>query len=48
MPRRVPDLTKISAMIGYEPSYTLDDILTARHRVLSAVKSEAGILEVTS
>jgi UDP-glucose 4-epimerase len=28
MPRRVPDLTKIRQMIGYEPRLTLDDILT--------------------
>src|ERR1019366_7138835 len=28
MPRRVPDLTKISKMIGYKTQYTLDDILT--------------------
>ena len=27
MPRRVPDLTKIRAMIGYEPRHTLDDVL---------------------
>jgi UDP-glucose 4-epimerase len=27
MPRRVPDLTKIHQMIGYEPRHTLDDIL---------------------
>jgi UDP-glucose 4-epimerase len=27
MPRRLPDLTKIHAMIGYEPRYALDDIL---------------------
>ena len=27
MPRRVPDLTKIRAMIGYETKHTLDDIL---------------------
>jgi UDP-glucose 4-epimerase len=27
MPRRVPDLSKISAMIGYKPRRTLDDIL---------------------
>jgi nucleoside-diphosphate-sugar epimerase len=27
MPRRVPDLTKIKALIGYEPSRALDDIL---------------------
>jgi len=28
MPRRVPDLTKITSMIGYHPQYTLDDILS--------------------
>ena len=28
MPRRVPSLTKINRMIGYEPRFTLDDILT--------------------
>ena len=28
MPRRVPDLTKIHRMIGYEPKLTLHDILT--------------------
>jgi UDP-glucose 4-epimerase len=27
MPRRVPDLSKITAMIGYKPSHTLEDIL---------------------
>src|SRR5690349_16495695 len=27
MPRRVPDLRKIAAMIGYQPRYSLDDIL---------------------
>jgi UDP-glucose 4-epimerase len=27
MPRRVPDLAKIRAMIGYQPRHTLDDIL---------------------
>lgn len=27
MPRRVPDLTKVHAMIGYEPKHNLDDIL---------------------
>jgi len=27
MPRRVPDLAKVTAMIGYKPKYTLDDIL---------------------
>ncbi|HKT78728.1 MAG TPA: NAD-dependent epimerase/dehydratase family protein [Vicinamibacterales bacterium] len=28
MPRRVPDLTKVRAMIGYDPQHSLDDILT--------------------
>jgi UDP-glucose 4-epimerase len=28
MPRRVPDLSKAEAMIGYKPKYVLDDILT--------------------
>jgi UDP-glucose 4-epimerase len=27
MPRRVPDLTKVHALIGYQPRFTLDDIL---------------------
>jgi nucleoside-diphosphate-sugar epimerase len=27
MPRRLPDLAKVSALIGYRPRYTLDDIL---------------------
>jgi UDP-glucose 4-epimerase len=27
MPRRLPDLTKIEAMIGYRPRFSLDDIL---------------------
>jgi UDP-glucose 4-epimerase len=28
MPRRVPDLTKIRGLIGYEPQHSLDDVLT--------------------
>ncbi len=28
MPRRVPDLTKVAGLIGYEPQHSLDDILT--------------------
>jgi UDP-glucose 4-epimerase len=28
MPRRVPDLTRIKGLIGYEPKYELDEILT--------------------
>jgi UDP-glucose 4-epimerase len=27
MPRRVPDLTKLTALIGYRPKYTLEDVL---------------------
>jgi UDP-glucose 4-epimerase len=27
MPRRVPDLSKVTAMIGYKPKHTLEDIL---------------------
>jgi UDP-glucose 4-epimerase len=27
MPRRVPDLTRVAALIGYRPRRTLDDIL---------------------
>jgi UDP-glucose 4-epimerase len=28
MPRRVPDIAKIRALIGYEPTVELDEILT--------------------
>jgi len=28
MPRRVPDLTRARALIGFEPKHNLDDILT--------------------
>jgi UDP-glucose 4-epimerase len=28
MPRRVPDLSRAKALIGYEPKYSLEDILT--------------------
>ena len=28
MPRRVPDLTRIKGLIGYEPQHQLDEILT--------------------
>jgi UDP-glucose 4-epimerase len=27
MPRRVPDLTKVEALIGYRPKHTLDDVI---------------------
>jgi UDP-glucose 4-epimerase len=28
MPRRVPDLSRVKALIGYEPQYQLDAVLT--------------------
>jgi UDP-glucose 4-epimerase len=28
MPRRVPDISKIHALVGYEPTVELDEILT--------------------
>jgi len=28
MPRRVPDLTRVRGLIGYEPKHQLDEILT--------------------
>jgi nucleoside-diphosphate-sugar epimerase len=28
MPRRVPDLTRIKGLIGYQPTLELDEILT--------------------
>ena len=28
MPRRVPDLTRVKGLIGYEPKHQLDEILT--------------------
>jgi UDP-glucose 4-epimerase len=39
MPRRVPDISKIRALIGYEPTVELDEILDARHRVTSGSSS---------
>jgi UDP-glucose 4-epimerase len=36
MPRRVPDLTKIRAMIGYEPTVALDEII---ERVIASVRA---------
>jgi UDP-glucose 4-epimerase len=35
MPRRVPDISKIRALIGYEPTVELDDILT---RVIASLQ----------
>lgn len=37
MPRRVPDLTKIRGLIGYEPKVTLDGILD---RVIAAMREQ--------
>jgi UDP-glucose 4-epimerase len=28
MPRRVPDISKLHALVGYEPTVDLDEILT--------------------
>jgi len=37
MPRRVPDLTKVNRLVGYEPSVQLDEIIT---RVIEYFRSE--------
>jgi UDP-glucose 4-epimerase len=36
MPRRVPDISKIRALVGYEPSVELDEILT---RVIASLRT---------
>ena len=41
MPRRVPDISKISALIGYAPTVELDEILHAGNRVLPAALTHA-------
>lgn len=38
MPRRVPDISKIRALVGYEPAVELDEILT---RVIESVRTPA-------
>jgi len=35
MPRRVPDISKVHALVGYEPTVELDEILT---RVIEYVR----------
>jgi nucleoside-diphosphate-sugar epimerase len=35
MPRRVPDISKVRALVGYAPSVELDEILT---RVIEHVR----------
>jgi UDP-glucose 4-epimerase len=35
MPRRVPDISKIRALVGYEPTVELDDILI---RVIASLR----------
>ncbi len=40
MPRRVPDLRKINALIGYEPKVGLDEIIT---RVLADVRGRLNV-----
>ena len=37
MKRRVPDLTKIKNVIGYEPTSSLEDILTT---TIASIKDE--------
>jgi UDP-glucose 4-epimerase len=37
MPRRLPDLSKITAMIGYKPRHTLDDVL---HEVIEYFRGQ--------
>jgi nucleoside-diphosphate-sugar epimerase len=36
MPRRVPDISRIRALIGYEPQVELDEILT---RVIASLRN---------
>ena len=40
MPRRVPDITKIRAAIGYEPTVDLDEILV---RVIAHMRPRVGV-----
>lgn len=42
MPRRVPDLTKIRTLIGYEPKITLDGILD---RVIASLREEPTTID---
>ena len=47
MPRRVPDLTKIGALIGYRPTKTLDEIIEsviAFHRGQPPARSAAQLV----
>jgi UDP-glucose 4-epimerase len=43
MPRRVPDLTKIQALIGYVPTVNLDEIL---RRVIAEIRQPAHLQSV--
>lgn len=46
MPRRVPDLSRIKAMVGYEPTHSLDDIIrdvVAYERGVTAVPGAAEL-----
>jgi hypothetical protein len=40
MPRRVPALEKIQALVGYQPTVPLDDIL---ERVIAHERSQIGV-----
>ena len=44
MPRRVPDISKIQSLVGYEPKLGLDDIITLRGRALPAVLESGSTL----
>ena len=47
MPRRVPDIAKIRALVGYRPTVELDEILHARHRVFPAARRPAARVDDT-
>jgi nucleoside-diphosphate-sugar epimerase len=40
MPRRVPDLTKIRSLIGYEPKVALDEII---ERVVADLRAREDV-----
>jgi UDP-glucose 4-epimerase len=37
MPRRVPDISKVSGLVGYKPTVDLDEIL---HRVIESFRQQ--------
>ena len=42
MPRRVPDISKIRALVGYEPKLGLDEIIRTRDRAHPAERRQSG------